>query len=115
MQLFGAIVTYFGELDNKSEIVYQVFHSKLKSIQQLTIDFDYKKLIGDDRFKLAMNIFTYDESHLASMQETYGDFFFIFDQLRTWIPPFPYSLPDIEIMGKTFTLRYDDIQNGKFR
>ena len=91
------------------------FPFQIKSIKQLTIDFNYRQLFGNDRFKLAMNLFTYDESHLASMRETDGDFFFILNQVGTYIPPYPYSLPDIKIEGKPFALRYDDEQNGKFR
>ena len=55
-----------------------------------------------------MNIFTYDESYLVKIKESDGDFFFIFDQVGTYIPPYPYSLPDIKIMGKPFAVRYDD-------
>ena len=55
-----------------------------------------------------MNIFTYDESHLASLGKSDGDFFFIFDQVGLYIPPYPYSLPNIKIMGKPFAVRYDD-------
>ena len=91
------------------------FPFQIKNIKQLTIDFNYRQLFGDHGFKLAMNLFTYDESYLASLRKSDGDFFFIFDQVNTYIPPYPYSLPDIKIMGKPFALRYDDEQNGKFR
>ena len=91
------------------------FPFQIKSIEQLTIEFDYRQLFGNHGFKLAMNLFTYDESHLASLGESDGDFFFVFDQVGTYIPPYPYSLPDIKIMGKPFALRYKDEKNGKFR
>ena len=84
------------------------FPFQIKSIKQLTIDFNYRQLFGDNAFKLAMNLFTYNESHLAGLRESDGDFFFIFDQVNTYIPPYPYSLPDIKIMGKPFAVRYDD-------
>ena len=91
------------------------FPLQIKNVENLTIDFDFRKIFGNDRFKIAINIFTYDESHLVGLKDSDGDFFFIFDQVGTYIPQYPYSLPDIKIMGKPFAVRYNDEQDGKFR
>ena len=91
------------------------FPFQVKNIKNLTLDFSFEQIFGNDQFKIAMNLYTFDESNLASYCKSDGDFFLVFDQVNQWIPEYPYSLPDIEIMGKTFALLYDDYKNGRAR
>ena len=90
------------------------FPFQVKSIERLTLDFDFRKIYGDDSFKLALNLFTFEESGLTNLYNSDGDFFFIFDQAGTYLPPYPYLLPDIKIAGKPFSVRYNDERDGKF-
>ena len=62
-----------------------------------------------------MNLFTFDEPYLIGYCRSEGDFFFVFDQAGSYLPPYRYILPDIEIMGKSFSVRYNDKENGKPR
>ena len=86
----------------------RVFPFQVKRIKRLTLDFDFRKIYGDDSFKIALNLFTFEESGLTNLYNSDGDFFFIFDQAGNYIPPYPYSLPDIKISGKAFYLRYNN-------
>ena len=90
------------------------FPFKLKDKEFIPFKFDFKQLFGTEEFKIAMNAFLTDEDSLVKFSENDGDFFFVFDQKGTYIPPYPYSLPDTNILGKTFAMRYDDSLNGKF-
>ena len=93
----------------------QNFPFQIKSLNKLKLKFDFEKLFGNDQFKVALNLFTFDETHVAHINKSDGDFFFVFDQINTWIPKYPYSLSDIKIMGKPFALRYNDYKDGRFR
>ena len=84
------------------------FPFKIESKSSITLDFDFKQLFGDDNFKIAMNTFMTDEPYLTSFSSNTGDLFLVFDQKGTYIPPYPYSLPDSYILGKLFSYRYDD-------
>lgn len=90
------------------------FPFKINSINNLNYQFDFHQIFGNDQFKLAMNMFMTNEPYLTNFSNNAGDFFFVFDQNGTWIPPYPYSLPDTTILGKPFALRYDDSLNGAF-
>ena len=91
------------------------FPFQIKNIKNLILDFSFDQIFGNNQFKIAMNLYTFDESNFAGYGKSDGDFFFVFDQINQWIPKYPYSLPDIQIMGKTFALRYDDYKDGKIR
>ena len=106
-------VLWGNRLDVREDIPN--FPLQINNIKRLKLDFEFEKLFGNDQFKIALNLFTFDESYLAHINESDGDFFFVFDQINRWIPKYPYSLPDIKIMGKPFALRYDDYKDGNFR
>jgi len=84
------------------------FPFKIESKNSISLDFDFSHLFGDDNFKIAMNMFMTNESFLTSFANNTGDLFFVFDQIGTYIPPYPYSLPDAYILGKLFAFRYND-------
>lgn len=90
------------------------FPFKINSINSLKLDFDFEELFGDHQYKVALNLFTTDNPNLGSFYDNRGDFFFIFDQIGTYIPPYPYTLPDINIGGKQFAVLYDDEDKGAF-
>ena len=90
------------------------FPFKVESINSLDLQFNFNQLFGDDQFKIAMNMFMTDEPYLTDFSSNDGDFFFVFKQKGTWIPPYPHSLPDTTILNKPFALRYDDQLNGNF-
>ncbi len=92
----------------------QGFPFQIASIDSLELEFDFDQLFGDDQFKIAMNMFMTDESYLTNFSANDGDLFFVFDQKGTWIPNYPYALPDTIILGKLFALRYDDSLRGRF-
>lgn len=104
---------FWGNRKNTREDLLN-FPFKINTLNRLDLEFDFEQLFGNDQFKIAMNMFMTDEPYLTNFSNNDGDFFFVFDQKGTWIPPYPYSLPDTTILGKTFALRYDDMLNGKF-
>lgn len=83
------------------------FPFKISSIDQLTLDFDFENLFGDDDYKIAMNMFMTDEEDLTAFSNNDGDFFMTFDQNGTYVPPYPEVLPDTTILGKNYRLLYD--------
>lgn len=83
------------------------FPFKISSINSLKLDFDFETLFGDHQFKVALNLFATDNPSLASFSENKGDFFFVFDQVGTYIPSYTNTLPDITIGGKQFAVLYD--------
>lgn len=89
------------------------FPFQIEPITNLTLDFEMEQLFGNDQFKIAMNMFMTDESELTNFSNNYGDFFFVFDQKDTFVPNYTHTLPDIELGGKTFAVRYDlNPENG---
>lgn len=89
------------------------FPFKINSLNSLFLNFDFEKLFGTNDFKVALNLFTTDNPALANFSENKGDFFFVFDQINNYIPPYPYTLPDITIGGKLFAVRYDNMLNNE--
>ncbi len=87
----------------------------INDINTLSLDFDFEQLFGSEEYKIAMNMFLTDENYLTNFSENDGDFFFVFDQNGTWIPPYPNSLPDTEILGKPFAWRYKTENNYEWR
>ena len=82
------------------------FPFQIKELTHLYFTFNFEELFGNEQFKIALNTFLTDESYLISFSNNDGDFFMVFDQVGTWIPPYPYSLPDSIILGKTFAFLY---------
>lgn len=83
------------------------FPFKIADMKQMVLDFDIEPIMGDDKFKVALNTFLTDESVLSPFSANDGDFFFVPDQKGTWIPNYPVTLDDITIGGKPFAVRYD--------
>ncbi len=104
---------FYGNRKNTREDL-SLFPFQISTLDSLSIDFEFEQLFGDDQYKIAMNMFMTDESYLTSFSKNDGDFFFVFDQKGTWIPPYPYALPDSTILGKLFALRYHDEHKGAF-
>lgn len=104
---------FFGNRNNMRENLTR-FPFQIKSLDSLSLAFNFEQLYGNDEFKIAMNMFMTDESYLTTLANNDGDFFFVFDQKGTWIPPYPYSMRDTTIAGKPFALRYDNVQNNAF-
>lgn len=98
---------FWGNRKNMRENL-KGFPFVIGSKPNLTLDFDFQQRFGNDNFKIAMNMFMTNETKLSPFSANVGDLFFIFDQKGTYIPPYPYSLPDKTILGKQFALRYDD-------
>ena len=91
------------------------FPFQINSLNHLNFEFEFEQLFGNDRYKFFLQAFPTNESFLANFADNDGDFTFTFDQIGTWVPPYPYSLPDTTILGKPFALRYDDTPfNGNF-
>lgn len=84
----------------------------LDSLAELTLEFDYTPILGDDKFKVALNCFLTDEDTLTPFSENDGDFFMVFDQVGTWIPPYPDTVvTDTLLEGYPYTLLYKE-ENG---
>lgn len=83
------------------------FPFQISSLESLSVNFDFEQLFGNDKFKIAMNMFMTDEDVLSNFSANDGDFFFVFDQNGTYIPNYTNTLPDITIDGKPFAVRYD--------
>lgn len=89
------------------------FPFQISSLESLTVDFNFEQLFGNDKFKIAMNMFMTDEDVLTNFSNNDGDFFFVFDQNGTYVPNYSNTLPDITIDGKPFAVRYDlNSENG---
>jgi hypothetical protein len=88
------------------------FPFQIDDLEFLGLIFNFEQLYGNEIFKIAMNMFMTDDSILGAKHK--GDFFFVFDQNGTYLPPYPYSLPDTIIEGKPFALLYDDENNNEF-
>ena len=86
----------------------------IDSLEELKITFDYTPIIGDDQFKVALNMFLTDDNEIVPMSKNRGDFFFVLDQKGRWIPPYDsVVVEDTAILGEQFTLLYDTLtQNG---
>lgn len=97
---------FWGNKKNVRENVAG-FPFKIGNVNTLSLDFDFEKLYGNDDYKIAMNMFMTNESYLTNFSSNDGDLFFVFDQIGTFIPGYPYSLPDTVMNGKTFARRYD--------
>lgn len=102
---------FFGNRKNMREDLTQ-FPFQIKSLDSLSLKFNFEQLYGNDEFKIAMNMFMTNESYLTNLANNDGDFFFVFDQKGTWVPPYPYAMRDTLIGGKTFALRYDNVQDN---
>lgn len=89
------------------------FPFRIDSLESLTLRFDYTPVHGDDQFKVALNGFLFDEPTLAPFSARDGDFFMVFDQVGTWIAPYPDTIAaDTMIAGKPFLLLAKDSSNG---
>lgn len=90
------------------------FPFKFNSINALNFNFDFEQLFGSNEYKVALNLFATDVPTLANFNQNKGDFFFVFDQINNYLPPYPFSLPDINIDGKPFAVLYNNDLNGQF-
>lgn len=88
------------------------FPFKIANLNTLKLNFEFEQLYGNQEYKVALNTFLTDEPFLTNFSENDGDFFFVFDQKGTYIPPYPVSLPDTVIEGKTFVRRYQREPSG---
>ncbi|MBG7630708.1 MAG: T9SS type A sorting domain-containing protein, partial [Bacteroidetes bacterium] len=103
---------FWGNRKNEREDL-EGFPFKINSLTSLNLDFDFEQLFGNEEFKIAMNMFLTNETELSNFSENDGDFFFVFDQRGTWIPPYTYSLTDTFIGDKPFAWRYNiDLDTG---
>ena len=103
----------FGGRKNQREVV-DGFPFCIDRLEELKINFDYTPIIGDDQFKVALNMFLTDTNEIAPMNQNRGDFFVILDQKGNWIPKYDTTVvEDTTILGEQFTLLYDTLtQNG---
>ncbi len=90
-----------GQRENVIKFPFQV-----KSIHSLVFDFDFEKLFGTEDYKIALNHFFTDEADLQPFSANRGDFFMVFDQVGTWVPPYPNDLGDTVIEGHDFARLY---------
>lgn len=89
------------------------FPFKIDELTELTLDFHYKPIIGDDQWKVALNMFLTDSDTLAPFNENRGDFFMVFDQKGTWIPPYPDTLiTDTTLLDNPFMFLYKNDNTG---
>lgn len=102
---------FWGNRKNVREDLLD-FPFQIKQITDLWLDFDFEQLFGNNEFKIAMNMFMTNESYLTNFNKNIGDFFFVFDQKGTYLPPYPISMPDIEIAGSDFAVLYDPDSRG---
>ena len=109
--VWSYVNVFWGNRKNVREDLSD-FPFQIKQITDLWLDFDFEQLFGNDEFKIAMNMFMTNESYLTNFNKNIGDFFFVFDQKGTYIPPYPISMPDIEIAGADFAVRYDPDSRG---
>ena len=98
--LFGARANQRDSLDN--------FPYQLDSIEEFTINFDYNEVIGDDQFKVALNMFFTDTNKIAPFNMNSGDFFFVLDQKGTWIPKDTVVIEDTVMWGEHFQILYNN-------
>lgn len=87
------------------------FPLQLSSIQSMQLDFDFEQLYGTEDYKIALNHFLTDEGYIDAFSSNDGDFFLVFDQKGTWIPPYPVELPDTVINSCDFARLYKS-ENG---
>lgn len=91
------------------------FPIRVGDINALDMDFDFEQLYGTQDFKIAMNQFFTEENYIAPFNENDGDFFMVFDQNGTWVPPYDDYIKDTLIDGNEFVLLHDStgtIQNN---
>ncbi|WP_430816520.1 T9SS type A sorting domain-containing protein [Carboxylicivirga sp. RSCT41] len=91
------------------------FPFQISSIHSMFIDFDFEKLYGTEGYKIALNHFLTNESYLDNFSSNDGDFFLVFDQKGTWIPPYPVSLSDTVINNKDFARLYKEEDGYEWR
>lgn len=72
----------------------------------MILDFDFEQLFGDEQYKFVMNMFLTDKLEFSSFSANDGNFFFVFDKKDTWVPNYPFTLPDLNIGGKPFVWLY---------
>lgn len=82
------------------------FPVQVASLSKLILEFEFQRLFGDQNDKIALNSFLTDESEISPFNANDGDFFMVFDQIGTWLPPYLDTLPDTTLLGKTFAFRY---------
>jgi hypothetical protein len=89
------------------------FPFKVHDLQELVLTFDYTAVFGDDRWKTALNMFFTDVDTLAPFSSNRGDFFMVFDQVGTWVPPYPDTLVgDTLILGAPCVMLYRTDSTG---
>lgn len=92
------------------------FPFKIEELTELRMDFDYTPILGDDQFKMALNCFLTDEEELSPFSANDGDFFMVFDQVGTWVPPYPVVVvEDTLIEGEPYTLLYNEKEGYEWR
>ena len=62
------------------------FLLQIKNLNRLNFEFYWRQLYGDEKFKIAFNMFMTEQTKLSNMGKNRGDFFFILDQIDTYIP-----------------------------
>lgn len=89
------------------------FPFTIKDLTELTMNFKYRPIIGDDQWKVAMNMFLTDSDTLSPFSDNRGDFFMVFDQKGTWVPPYPDTvITDTILLEKPFTFLYKSDASG---
>lgn len=83
------------------------FPVRVGDINALEMDFDFEQLFGTQDFKIALNQFFTEEDYIAPFSENDGDFFMVFDQIGTWVPPYNDRLKDTLIGGNEYVLLHD--------
>lgn len=91
------------------------FPFQIGELTTLDYEFDFEKLFGTETYKIALNQFMTDESGIEPFSANDGDFFMVFDQVGTWVPPYPVDLGDTIIDGKAFARLYDTDGNYEWR
>ena len=86
------------------------FPFQIKNIEQLNFDFDYKRLFGNNGHKVAMNLFTYNESNLAGLSKSDGDFFFVIDQIPSSASSFFLIVDAINLSNSSWTFALRDFR-----
>jgi hypothetical protein len=92
------------------------FPFRIDSNDSLILSFDYTTISGADKHKMALNLFTTEEADIQPFTENDGDFFMVFDQKGTWVPPYPDTLvEDTTLMDASYMLLHKTEDNYTYR
>jgi hypothetical protein len=91
------------------------FPFAIESLPALSLDFAFEKIYGSENYKIALNHFLTDESGLEAFAANDGDFFLVFDQVGTWVPPYPVDLGDTLFDGHSYARLYKEEAGYEWR